>query len=678
MKRALIALAIVACSKGEGPPPPPPDAGPSCTDTTPCTLTPGTTGTGGIATVGQVDTWVLQATGSGRIILRLQAGMTAPATPVRLLFSLQSADGSQVLATRSSTANTGPQKVQGNFLLPGAGSYRVVVRDSTNTHADSHNGYTLDASVIADPDSNEPDDAPGQAKALGLSSVVQQASGVVASAGDVDLRSFTMAPPGGLVEWSVSQAAAAASPLRLRARLLLRSTAAPDDMGAATKVAEVDADLAGAAVSSTLVRSLAAGDYLIALDDFTGLESDPTTQWTTGIRTLPNPDPNEQGGATNDTPATATAVSAGGSTTGAIGSQGDVDWYAIALPSETQTHLLQLTLDPQTANQDLELYWAAGELLPAASGACDPSCGPADFCDPGGGCDYNLHALHHFAHAETQPQVVRIRHLGPATTVRVLVRDFGDKRWTLDKPYKLSTSYIAESDENEQAATNDTLATATPLANSVDTDGGVHFDGGGTLSWWDNIDGVTQVTNPKLETDLDWFQVPLPARVPAEGCNVETDGAVDFPLPDGGVCNPEPDGGTAYRPRPDYGVAVRWQDPSDGAYGLRLLGKVELPDAGRECVFAADEFHAGAARDAGGFVLGTSDDFCVCLPSSIGDADAGHFWMRVEPTTATAFLPEPAYSDAPYLFSVDLTPNELQKNCDGGCSGPFPSRCPGE
>jgi hypothetical protein len=685
-KRLLLLAFAVGCSssKGTGTTTVPPPAV-ACTDTAPCALTAGTAATGGIATAGQVDTYSIASTATSRTLLSLSLSMPAAATPVRLLLLLESGDGTKVLATRGPIAGAGPQSLGGNFLLPAAGTYRVVVRDAANSHADPHNTYSLTGTLLADPDASEPDDTPAQAQPIALTSALEQSTGYVASSQDVDLRSFTVTT-GGLVEWMVSIAASSET-LRLRARLLSRSAAAPNDLTAAVAVAEVDAPAAGAAVDSTLVRSLAAGSYLIAIDDVSSSESDPHAQWTTGIRTVPNPDPQEQNGVTNDTSATATVIAAGGSVQGAIGSQGDVDWYQISLPAETTPHILQIKLDPQLENQDVELSWAAGEALATPTGACTTACGPSDFCTAQKVCAYNLHALHHFSAGETRAQIVRLRHIGAAEVVRILVRDFGDAHWTADKLYAISTAYIADPDAHDTAALNDSLAAATQLTSTTDADGGVHASGGGTISSWDAIDGVAQVTNPKERTDVDWYEFNLPARTAFEHCLIPPpDAGPDFDagLPDGGPCNPLPDGGSGFFPRPDYGINVHWQDPQDEAYGLRLIGKIAVQDGGsRACVFAFDQFRASASQlvvdSDGGITFGLSQNTCLCLPASNGTA-INQMWVRIEPTAANGFPAVPnTYSDDPYAFSVSLNPGALQTACDGGCAAiNTASNCPGE
>ena len=679
-KRLLLLALAAACSSGGGGGTTTPPPAVTCTDEAPCVLTPGAAATGGIVKAAQVDTYSIASTATGRTLLSLSLSMPAAATSVRLLLLLESSDGTQVLATRGPTPGAGPQSLGGNFLLPNAGTYRVVIRDSANTHVDTHNNYSLTAALLADPDTNEPDDTAAQAVPIALTSALEQSSGYVASSKDLDLRSFTVATSG-LVEWSVSIAASSET-LKLRARLLHRSATTPNDLSAATSVAEVDASTPGGAVSSKLVRSLSAGQYLIAIDDVSSSESDPAAQWTTGIRTLSNPDPQEQNGATNDTAATATVLSSSGSVQGAIGSQGDVDWYTISLPVETVPHILEIKLDPQQSNQDVELSWAAGELLAAPAGACNTSCGPSDFCASTNTCAYNLHALHHFAAGEIRPQIVRIRHTGAAESVRVLVRDFGDQRWTVNKLYALTTRYLADPDAHETPVLNDSLAAATQLNFSIDADGGVHAGGSGTISSWDAIDGVSQVSTPKERTDLDWYSFNLPARQAFENCPTEADGGVD-PLPDGGPCNPLPDGGTGFFPRPDYGINVRWQNPQDAAYGLRLLGKIPVGDAGTPtCLFAFDQFNAKASQlttdSDGGITFGKDPNTCFCLPAA-NDAALSQVWVRAEPTGQAGFPAVPnTYSDNPYSFSVDLTPGALQTACDGGCTVPTLTKCPGE
>ncbi|MBS2026006.1 MAG: hypothetical protein JST92_26705, partial [Deltaproteobacteria bacterium] len=382
-----------------------------------------------IQVVGEVNHYTVevpQSFAGKRALLRIALSNAAPASPVRLVYLLENTDGSAVLASRGPAKGSGAQSIAGTFLVPGPGTYQLLVRDATNQNKDSNNPYTLSATVLEDPDTAEPDDTPPQARvnqpAAPNAATPEAKSGEIASQGDLDLLQFELTQDG-LVHWTVTMAQPTTQ-LQLRARILKRSTSAPDDVGQATPVAEVDATKAGDALNSDLVRFLAAGKYLVALDDKAGTESDSATTWTTALQLVADPDPNEQT-SRNDTAATATTLGVGQSKQGAIGSQGDADWYEIALPTVTTPKIVQLTIDPGGAANDVELDWAVGDVLATPAGACDVSCGPVAFCTASNLCGYAMHALHHFTKGEHAVQSVRLRHMGAARTMRMVVTDQG-------------------------------------------------------------------------------------------------------------------------------------------------------------------------------------------------------------------------------------------------------------
>lgn len=670
LRRAAVALlALAACAKSEAPPPPtPPEA--KCTEAKPCALVPGTDAQNQITAAGQVDRYLLAvpAPGAGqRTLLKLALSSSAPVSPVRLVFLVLAPDGAAVLGTRGPVKGSGAQRLAATFLLPGAGSYPIVVRDATTTNVDTNATYTLSAQLVPDPDPAEPDDLPALARAVvpaaAGAAAPETRTGFIASAGDRDLLAFDLAAPG-LVRWTVSQGIAGGT-LQLRARILQRLASAPDDLAQAAPVVEVSAAQPGAGLESDQMRYLVAGRYLVALDDKTGAESDEraAAQWQVGLQRVAEPDPNEQS-SRNDLPETATALPLGTTLEGAIGSQGDVDWYEVALPAAATPKLLELRLEPRLAASALDLDWAVGDLLAAPSAPCDSACGPFAFCG-GGKCLYQMRALHHFARNEVAPQVVRLRHLGAARTVRVVVSDQGSDSRSAER-YAVSAALLADPDPHEATALNDTLAAATPVGPQALGGGAVRFDGGGQISWWEYVDGRTTA---QQAADLDWYELQLPPRAPAPGC--------PDPLPpDAGPCTP--DGGTpVLLPRPAYGMAVHWRGPADGVYRLGLQGAGPV-DGGTACLFSFDETRGARAEGDGGYVYGDQpSDLCLCLPAAQAAGD--RLWLRVE----AAHRPTPPapnqVSDQPYGFAVDLVPapGGLQTACDGGCTDrTAPLACP--
>lgn len=565
-------------------------------------------------------------------------------SPVRPVFTLVAAKSDTVMGSRGPVEGTGPAHLAANFLVPGPGTYDVIVRDADGDAADPRHPYTVLANVFDDPDQGEADDAPAVARPATRGIAI---TGAIASSGDRDFISFSM-PYAGLSHLVLDQAAASGA-LRLHVRLLRRSVQAPDDLGVTIPISEYEATRAGDALHVDVVRQLAAADYLLEITDSAGTNADerPAAQWTATLSDATEPDAQEQGGHRNDTAATGTVLGASGTTQleGVIGSEGDRDWFHLALPATTTARIVEIAIDPLEANDDVQLLWAVGTKLAQPAGACDASCGPTLFCSAGH-CGYTLHALRDYATGDATSQVVRLRQQGAAQEIDVLVQDQGDDERTAH-PYSLRVTVLPDPDANEPDISNDTIATATPVASSPD---GLSFAGAGQISWWDFVDGRGTFQEP---ADRDWFALSLPPRTPC------TPGAVD-----GGVdpC-PATDGGPSYLPRPDFGVVMRWHGPTDNRYQLGLQGAVDIGDARTACLFSFDQ-RTAHADGAGGFSIGDNPgDPCFCLPASASD----RMWVRID----GPHRPDPpaanAYSDLPYGFELTLTPGALQTACQGVC-----------
>jgi hypothetical protein len=646
------------------------DAGPAtplCTASAPCPLTSGASVQGTIGATGQVNAYSITVPADfpgKRPIIQVQLTPPAVVSPVQLVFTLAGPVSTTVLGTRGPPSRTDPQPLAGNFLTPGPGTYTLVVRDANGIASDARNAYAVSATVFNDPDSGEPDDSVPMARPLVAGTPVQ---GFLAFSGDRDLVAFTMSATG-LMHFVVNKAASS-GPLQLQMQILLLSQQTPDDLITATPVAAYAALQPGAALNVDVIRMLAPGSYVIELTDVSGTGSDASAAagWTLTGSAATNPDPNCQNGMNNDTAQTASIIAATGTTTveGIIAYDGDRDWFHIPVPASEQAQIVQVAIDPMTANEDVQLLWAVGTQLTPPAGACDTACGPTLFCTSNK-CGYALHAMRDYVTGDTTKQEVRIRVEGGAQDIYVLVQDQGDDNYTT-KPFALTVDVLPDPDPNEPSVSNDTIPTATPLAMSLDSDGGVHYAGSGMISWWDYVDGVPQYAEPE---DLDWFALPLPPPVPAP-CPYLPDGGDDGGLPDGGLgdggCPTGPDGGILYLPPPYYGLTMRWHGPGDDVYQLGLQGVVDVGDAGKTaCLFSFDQRYAHDDGD-GGFVLGgDAGDPCFCLPSA--QAGTNEFWVRIDAPHRPISPAANAYSDEPYGFELDMAPATLQASCRGACA----------
>ena len=683
LTRKLLAAALglaAACSKNGAVTPPPPPAV-VCNYATPCALIPGSDATSGmIAAEAQADVYTVDIPASRaglRTILQLKVDDPAPVTPVKLTAILLPAAGSAALATLGPTKTSGPQALRGNILMPGPGQYRVLVRDVTSTSADSHNGYSISAALLDDPDAAfEPDNTFATGRPIAFSTSTAQQSGSIAFAGDVDVLTFAVPAPGSTARFALSQAAVAGSSLRLRATLLKILT--PGDLAGALTVVELSAAAPGAGVSLEQTRSLAAGSYAIAIDhqppstnpasEFPGSDATAAGRYTVSLQALAEPDPQEQT-TRNDTAATATLLSVGGAgLEGAIGSQTDHDWYRIEVPAASTAKLIEVKLDPLAANTDLALNLTVAEPVATPVAPCDYSCGSNLLCVAGPTpttplCGFDMHALHQFSRGETTPEAVRIPHLGAARAIYVVVSDQGDLRFS-NLHYKVSARVIDEPDVNELLVRNDTIDAGTILDASVAADKTVVYTTTGAISHWDYID-----LKGRLDTrhDVDWYSLALPPRElgpPDGGC----------PIPDGGA-----DGGDAGtdagcpdvpQPRKDYGIAVQWHGPADAAYKIGISGTVVVPDGGgAACRFNVSDNAGqlpGLRQDGGTFSYGDQPtDLCFCLAAR--NAEEDKLWFRVDAYNRTLAPSANHYSEQPYSVTLSLSPGKLQTACDGGC-----------
>lgn len=660
------ALVLAACTKVAPPPPPPPPA--TCTEAAPCVLAPGTPARDRIAAGGEVDHYLLRVpavTAGARTILHLELASLATVTPVRFVVVVLAPGGKSVVGTLGPAAQTASQRLSANLLVADAGDYPILVRDVQTTAADPHNEYLLTATLLADPDAGEPDDLPASARPMALGAAEVKAEGTIASRGDRDLLSFEVTGTGVLAFIGV-HAAATGDTVRLRARILQRAAATPDDLAAATALAEVQASKAGAALEASLTRFLAAGRYLVEISDLAGTESDarPEAKWTVTLATVADPDPLEQA-SRNDTAQTATALVPGAAALhGAIGSQGDRDWYRVSVPACDTGQIVEVKLDPLQANGELRLLWAVGEKLREPAGACDASCGPATFC-AGTKCAYKLRAMRGYAANDGVAQVVRLPHRGGASEVLVLVSDQGDDGRSA-RPYAVSAELFADPDPNELQASNDARANATVLSPTVDAAGTVRFKASGRISWWDYVDGRATY---QQGADGDWYALDLPPRDPAPACGA---GGTD-----GGCFDADAGTGPSLAVRPMYGLSMTWKGPPDGTYRIGLQGVVSVDATKTACRFSFDERYARLGAD-GTYAFGDeATDPCLCLPSAQAERD--RLWLKVEAAHRPAPPQANRYSDEAYEFELRLSPGVLLPTCLSKCDAvKQASTCPGE
>lgn len=647
--RRFIALVLLAACAAPTEEAPPSTNTASCSEDAPCRLESGVAQRGAISVRGEADHFTLAVAGTARPIVRLQLSADAPVTPVRYVATLLSPQGT-VVGTVGPSPSGKPQNLDASFLVGGTGEYRLLVRDANGQGRDERNGYTLTATELADPDTTEPDDEQPP-----LASAPQ---GWVSFFGDRDLRSFDSS--GEILALRLQQPAGDGN-LRLRARVLRRSDSTPDDLASAVPVAEVVQPRAGVDAALDLARYFDAGRYVLEVSDADGTQAESTMAWTAVLERVADPDAGETA-QRNDTPETATTLPTSGTVVGVVGSEGDRDWYAIDLPATTTPEIIEVRIDPGTSNNEVETLWAVGVLRATPSGTCNATCGPLAFC-AGTQCAHDLRALRIYQRGDVRAQSVRIPHLGPARRVHVLVADQGDDARTTHG-YTLTTALFADPDAPEP---DDQRSVARPVEASDDGTGTLRFSGTGAISWWEYVDGRSTADQP---ADGDWFELRIPPPPVAPTC--VGDGT------DVGPCNPvdgDPENPVRLS-RAVYGLSLRWQGPSDGAYRLGLQGVVPLDATRTACRFSFDD--RIAHRTGSEWSVGNAPtDPCFCLPPT--EADRGRVWLKVEAAHRTDPPETNRYSDAPYAWELTLSPDALQTTCQQQCAAlASPSRCPGE
>lgn len=162
----------------------------------------------------------------------LQIGLTtAKATPaLNLRYRVLDAQQAEVASDAVASGAAAPTSLQAVRLLPGAGGYLIEVSDLNNSGADLATSYTLRASALVEPDSNERaarNDVPGSATALGSFTCNGggqsfSKTGFLASRADVDWYQVNVAGTGAACAATIDVSAAwAATNGKLQPQVLL-------------------------------------------------------------------------------------------------------------------------------------------------------------------------------------------------------------------------------------------------------------------------------------------------------------------------------------------------------------------------------------------------------------------------------------------------------------------------
>lgn len=471
-------LLLVAC--GDATPDIPdvgvPDGGvvPDACGAMPCVLTPGARGQDFLAPEGDEDIYVFEVPAAGRII-DLAVFSEATFTPIQLEVVLTDPNGVAVSNVRAA-AGQRPQRVEVQEVAEMVGTYRVTVRDVGSDSADRRNPYFVELALLDDEDTNEPNDVESMATPLTLGAA---ARGKIATQGDVDWFSVQLAA-GRRAQIQVS--VAGLGPVRHQWTLL-----DPNGVQIATDL-EPTTDVAW----GDQVRKVGAtgGRFLLRVED-DGRDGQQASRrlYTVRVDELPEPDAAE-GLAGNDQPQDATVLTAGTPARGFIAATGDVDWFAIDVPtaSPAQPQIVAATARVGAATAvDLQmtLFESDGTTL-----ICDQRDGDAcrafRFVRDGSAGPTQLST----AHVVTQPG----RYL-------VAIRDLQDDEYDEQIEFELQVDLPADPDRNENYQPSGRAAAVVVPAATATT---------GMVIQYEWVEGHISYAN-----DSDWYRFDIPGPVEA-------------------------------------------------------------------------------------------------------------------------------------------------------------------
>jgi hypothetical protein len=287
-------------------------------------------------------------------------------TAVNLTMNVLKQDGETSLATAADehgSACPKPMDITFKYTLPNT-SLVMVLEDDTGQKFDTQKQYGIVASVVEDPDVNEPNDTPQTATPIPLTSSgsgiqTGQSGGYLSTPGDLDYYSVT-SPGTNYVLWvQVSQDPAVPSPPPHNYRLEYY-VYGPDGT---TQVAQGYARAGSQYSASRIILADAillnqAGPYYILVQGYRDANTvgtvpgDLNFKYLVQVETVPLQDPTEPNN-TFDTAFVAnggTAIPVGGSATitGRTSYVGDADWYAVNLAASAVPELLHYKLTPGT------------------------------------------------------------------------------------------------------------------------------------------------------------------------------------------------------------------------------------------------------------------------------------------------------------------------------------------
>jgi hypothetical protein len=324
-----------------------------------CELTPGQQVERYISFPGDQDWYSVRMppTANARTLVRVTAGYLAQSTAVNLAVSLLREDGQVSLARQVDDHGQGaprPVEIIIPFTEPNARLLLLLGDEPavpSRPQFDARSPYFVKVEVLDNPDANEPNNTPAQATPLTLNPQgavqVGTATGYLATAGDVDMFSFTVeANKVAYLRLTAPELRPAAA---YRLSYELRRPDGTNEAEGRVLNATIAADLA------TARKVKATGTWIVVVQGYrsptdTGpAPGDLRLQYSLEVRVMDEEDPQDvgQGNDTIQNALVRTIGAAPGSSTsftGRIGSVPDPDWYAVDVPASSAPTVLTFRL----------------------------------------------------------------------------------------------------------------------------------------------------------------------------------------------------------------------------------------------------------------------------------------------------------------------------------------------
>ena len=308
------------------------------------------------------DYFWFELTTAGTIV-ELNLINNAPMSPVDLCYAIYFIDGNGVESLVGTACDhdgmDGVTDLQGRHYAAEAGTYFVEVYDESRDDEDPNHAYKIMFSEAIDPDPYEPNNDMQHATPL---SEGQSLHAYISFLGDPDWYTITAGNGDDLISLELTTASAQAVDLRYSVyaadgTTLLNTGYQFNGMSGATNLTDV-------------IALTGAGVYYVVIDDEGADDGEIEVGYNLVVDLLPDNDPNDAGGNSNDGPEEATTLSDGQLVTAYLSSREDEDWYVIEAPGTTAGNPAVIEVELIATNTDL---WPVVNLIVAdPSHTCQP------------------------------------------------------------------------------------------------------------------------------------------------------------------------------------------------------------------------------------------------------------------------------------------------------------------